>query len=332
MEVKLTMTAELRPATVSNSHVWSPGDSADLWISCNGYESRSIQHLGLPPLDCASRLSVGYRFPSRETAAPSAILDRIDRARVALSAAGFQVAILDDDEFDGLVRDSLNRAWSSRPSIRVVVDISSMNRSRIASVVLACGETLATQSCQLDVVYFPSTFASHRHGYEPLSSFGPVHTRLAGWPRDPDLPLALVMTLGTEPRRADGLVELLEPQVLAALLPHGIEGEFDEEIVRTNERVLEVANAPLPINLLDPEETFRTLVHTVESLRHAARVLIVPLGPKLLVPLAVNAALRTGEEVGVWKASAGSRVEPIDVHGADVPVVLRLEFPSSVDD
>lgn len=297
---------------------------AHLWLSCHGYESRSIQHLDLGVAGADSKLSVGFDLP--EVDHGGKVRSKLRSKQQRLKDAGFEVLITDDDGFDNLVQSRI-KGLVTEEHPHVVADISSMNRTRIASLLLACASTQFPGGCDLDLLYFPATFASHKHGYEPLESFSPVHERVAGWPLEPDFPLALVMGLGTEPRRADGIVESMEPDILGVFEPVGDESEFSEDLRKENRRVLEVAGEPIRYDVRDPESLYRQLVSTVERLSQRARVIIVPLGPKLFTAMAINAALKTGPQVGVWKASAGSGVQPIDVHGSRSAVLTSLEFP-----
>src|SRR5205823_1514111 len=136
----------------------------------------------------------------------------------------------------------------------------------------------------------------------PLETLGPIHNDVAGWPLEPDLPLALVLALGTEPRRADGLVETLEPDILSVFVPIGDEPDFNAEVHNENRRVLEVGGEPVKYDLRDPISAHGSLLATIERLSQRARVIIVPLGPKIFSALALNAAIAVGAEIGVWRA------------------------------
>ncbi len=315
--------SRFRTPTVTNLAPWVDHAGADLWISCHGYESRSTKHLEFTSVPAQLRISFGFEFPDVQEDAE--VASRLAEARDRLVHAGFKVIVAGDAEFERIVNDELQRLDFTSPP-RVVADISSMNRSRIASLVLACSSRNLPHGCDLDLLYFPSTFASHKHAYEPLEIFGPVHETLAGWPSDPDFPLALIVGLGTEPRRADGIVETIEPAILSLFEPFGDEPDYSADIQRENRRVLEVGGEPTPYAIRDPQQTFSALLTSVERLSERARVIIVPLGPKVFCALAVGVALALGPEVGVWKASAGRGVQSVNVTAAGSPVIARLSF------
>jgi len=299
-------------------------EPVDLWLSCHGYESRSVAHLEHVGLSARRMISYGFDFPTPSTEEP--VGRRILAARERLIGAGFTVIVANDTQFDESVRAELQLVSSLGYKTRVLADISSMSRSRIASLLLNCAATASQYGCDLDIVYFPSSFDTHKHTYEPLEYFGPCHGRIAGWPDDPDLPLSLLIGLGTEPRRADGVVEMLEPDILALYVPLGDDDAYLQEIQRENRRVLEVGGQPDMYSLRDPRSTYLALRATSARLSARSRLVIVPLGPKVFCALAIAAAQSIGPQVGVWKASAGKGVQAIDVCAGGNPVIARISY------
>jgi hypothetical protein len=296
-------------------------DRAALWVSCHGYESRSTAHLDRANVAAPRRVSYGFPFPSTSDGTEAA--ERIFIARRRLADAGFEVPVVEDREFERSIQENLAELPQAARNY-LVADISSMSRARMSALLLAVVERRFDHDCELDLIYFPGLFSTHKHQYEPLEHFGPAHPKLSGWPADPDLPLSVVLGLGTEPRRADGIVEMLEPDILALYMPVGDEPEYQEDIRRENRRVLEVGGEPILYSLREPADLFASLVATGSRLAQRSRVVFVPLGPKIFTAVTIAAAMALGREVGVWKASAGRGVEPVDVHAADTPVVMRV--------
>ena len=295
---------------------------AFLWVSCHGFESRSIAHLRSLPVEGYRRVSIGFLTAGQDASAEQ--LDAIQLRRATLRHNGFDTPVVDDVGFEQIVKQELLHAPSR--NCRVIADISSMSRSRIASLFLSCHDVRSEGGCVLDLVYFPATHSSHKHAYEPLEYFGPCHHRLAGWPDDPDLPLSLVVGLGTEPRRADGIVEFLEPDILALCIPLGDEPQYVDEVRRENRRLLEVRGEPRDYPVRDPSAAFVHVSAIATQLAQRSRVVIVPLGPKIFCATSIAAALTIGSHVGVWKASAGSGVAPVDVQAVERPVLARFRF------
>ncbi len=312
---RLSVSVEALPDLIIDPH--------SLWISCHGYESRSTHHLEVLPVGKGGRISCGFDFPSEDH--DSDVGRRISTARQQLREAGFETPVTDDAGFEELVGGRLASALGVN-GYHVVADISSMSRARIASLLLACSNVASNGVCTLDIVYFPSSYQTHKHDYEPLESFGPCHGQIAGWPDDPRLPLALLVGLGTEPRRADGVLEMVEPAILAVFVPLGDEDNYVTEIRRENRRVLEVGGEPVMYSLRDPRGCYLTLLNAATRLAERSRLVIVPLGPKIFCAASIAAALAIGPEVGVWKASAGRRVQPIDVHAHGAPILMRVVF------
>lgn len=303
-----------------------PDSDYGCWLSCHGYESRSVAHLDLLVLNAERRISPGFEFPVATEDNDAS--KRVALARRRLQQAGYETPIVNDEGFEAVVRRELSRL-ASASSRTLAADISSMSRSRISALLIAFAEyALTDPSCYLDLIYFPASFNSHKHAFEPLESFGPCHAQLSGWPADADLPLAVLLGLGTEPRRADGVVEMLEPDILALYLPLGDETEYTIELQKENRRVLSVGGEPIHYSLRDPGSLFLSLVATGERLAERSRLVLVPLGPKLFTALSVAAALSIGPEVGVWKASSGRGVGLVDAKAHGEPVVFRVARPT----
>jgi hypothetical protein len=294
---------------------------ADLWISAHGYESRSTAHLEL--LRIAANRRVSFGFSHQGDGATPEIEAGILRRRQQLQTAGYETPIVDDSGFDAFVSNELFGQRESR-RLRVIADISSMSRARMATLILTCSEVKG--GCDLDLVYFVGSFASHKHAYEPLEYFGPCHPQTAGWADDSQLPLSVLIGLGTEPSRAEGVVETIEPDILALFVPVGDEMEYSDEIWKENRQLLEVAGEPVNYPVRDPAVAFSSLQITAARLAERSRLIIVPLGPKIFCALSLVTALSIGSPVGVWKASAGKGVQAIDVKATDVPIFARLSF------
>ena len=292
------------------------------WLSSHGYESRSVAHLDLLALSADRRISPGFEFPvATEDSEPSR---RVAFARQRLQEAGYETPVVNDEAFESVVRHELSQLESAS-SRTMVADISSMSRSRISALLIAFSEhSVIDPTCYLDLIYFPASFNSHKHEFEPLESFGPCHAQLSGWPADADLPLAVLLGLGTEPRRADGVVEMLEPDILALYMPVGDEAEYVVELQKENRRVLSVGGQATRYTLRDPGSLFLSLVATGEHLVERSRLVLVPLGPKIFTALSIVAALSIGPEIGVWKASSGRGVGMVDAKASGEPVVFRV--------
>ena len=200
--------------------------TSSLWLSCHGYDSRSVLHLDVIPTVAPRRLSLGFDFPDPEGDEENAAFRLLD-AHARLRDGNFDVRIVDDVEFEQIVSTEILSLNNGKERPLVTADVSSMNRTRIASLILACASGQMSRGCgSSDLVYFPSTFLSHKHPYEPLEFFRPGHAISPAGPRIRSCQLALIVGLGTEPRRADGIVETVEPDILGIFEPFGDEPSF----------------------------------------------------------------------------------------------------------
>jgi hypothetical protein len=297
------------------------GENPILWIASHGFESRSTSHLALDSSRARTRLSLGFDFPDESDVFTAR---RIAEEEGQLTQSGFTIDRVSDFEFERILQVEFSEGRVSGVA-RVVADISCMNRNRIASLILACCFELS-DGFDLDVIYFPSSFESHKHAYESLESLGPVHNQLSGWSEDTDLPLSLMVGMGTEPGRAEGIMEFLEPDIISLFEPVGDNPGFAEEIRRENKRVIDVASPTSKYLIRDPLSTYGLINATIDRLSTQSRLIIVPMGPKLFCALSITAALAHGVGVGVWKASAGKGIEPVDVKTDAEPVIVRMRF------
>src|SRR5689334_17472517 len=102
-------------------------DGADLWLSCHGYESRSIAHLEHLRQTAHRKRSFGFDFPNES--ADTDVHQRMTSAHDKLQKAGFDAVLTDDAGFEANIKEELALLPSNR-KCRIAADISSMNRSR----------------------------------------------------------------------------------------------------------------------------------------------------------------------------------------------------------
>lgn len=215
--------------------------------------------------------------------------------------------------------------------LQVAVDISSMDRDRLASVVNAL---LADRSdpISVDFLYTPGQFDERMSGSAGTIRVNRPAMGLEGWASDPDLPLACILGLGFENELALAALESLEPSESFLFSPRGVDPRYDE-IVETSNQLLAGSGSLrlLSYELDQPLTTFRSIESLVHSLVGRNRVVIVPVGPKIFALAAMLIGVGYGDEVSVWRVSSGADRVPEDRLPSEKIVGLRLFLDRSVE-
>jgi hypothetical protein len=286
-------------------HQFESTPTADVVLVACGYESRS------------RALAERFEFPSAIRVAIIFDAHRIlafDENVETLRKRGFELVEHTDNSLcDAVVTLVSNVPQRPGQPVRVFVDISSQSRSRMAAIIE--GLMLASENRPLQVIfgYSPAAFVEPRTDVVPNVAIGPVSPFFAGWARDPDLPVSLILGLGYEPDRALGAVEYLEPSDVVALFPHSHESAYDQALRSANDQLIQQIGVRQVIGyeVEDPNATLALLASTIANLRRRSSVLILPSGPKILVLLSLLLAC-IDRDVAVWRVSAGVDEPPID--------------------
>jgi hypothetical protein len=223
------------------------------------------------------------------------------------------------------VREALVARDDDRPP-RVAVDISCMDRDRLAKIVLAL---TVDQDAAVDIHFFYSfaQFAPDLLGSEGTVLVNRPIEEMEGWPTDPDAGLVCVMSLGFESRLATAAIETLEPSRVIALLPLGEDERYDEVVQERNSDLLSQPSENVHVHdyrVGDPLRTILDLNATVESLSRRARVVIVPIGPKTFALAAILVGIAHPTNTTVWRMSADDGRTPEDRVPSGTVVGLRV--------
>jgi hypothetical protein len=213
---------------------------------------------------------------------------------------------------------------NSRPPT-VLIDVSSMNRTMIATVlfvVLSIKEKLRA----VFLTYVPGQFADPRTEFPAIEQIGAVIPELSGFSADPELPIGVIMGLGYEYGLAVGLINRLEPRLTVCFRAIGHDVKYDDACRKANLDFdfgysnIEVGTYPL----LDPKSAYRHLENVVYGMVRSFRVVIVPLGPKLFAALATLLAIANIGTVAIWRVAA--RQEVADVVPSNEYLIVELDL------
>lgn len=254
-----------------------------------------------------------------------------DRNNKVLSGLGYDTTPVDDgsfrDHLDKKIQQSLGNS-DHGSSIRVVVDVSSMSRLRMATIVDAFRFLPHKTTVHIDFVYSVSAFAAPPKENLPIVECGPVTPEFAGWSYDPSLSAAAVFGAGYEQDQVIGVLDLLEAAEVWVFVPDGPDGKYLQSVNEANETLWEEVpeNQRFYYKVLRPFETFTQVESLLYGLRARRRPVVVPFGPKSFTVVCLLACASLGPQIPVWRVSTGQSETPEDRIGTSDIAGISAEF------
>lgn len=253
-------------------------------------------------------------------------VEDFDRNRGWFIDNEFAVADVADDDYGLWTRSVLADLADAHIETPIVcVDVSSINRVRLARLLEMVYHDDRFRGVTADFVYAPAEFKAASVVGGSIQSADAVTPFFAGW-GDPSRPLAAMIGLGYEEGRALGVAEYLEPGLLWAFEPFGQDVQYDEENRKANE-FLETA-WPIPrvvrYRVDHPFDCFLRLESLVAGQLANARVVLVPLGPKIFALCSMLVALAHSPDVAVWRVTPGQNIKPVPHKASGNLIALRV--------
>lgn len=295
----------------------------ELRLASCGYESRSIALIDRFVQPAPVQVALGYN--DGQVLSYSSNVTAFRRYR-------WRLETVDDDGFDEAVRSALIGAIEGRERPRVMIDISTMNRRRIALCVQAAIEVSASRgSMTVDFVYSPAKFAGVPRDGAPITYFGPVLPRYAGAARSASTSVGAVLGVGYEPARASGILEVLEPKAVWVFCPVGADRRYYSAMRRANAAILreESSRRIVDYEVGAPTVTFELLEALVSGVTEEHRVVLVPLGPKIFSLLAVLVSEIQERRPAVWRCTSGPFEAPVDRQAQGSPVCITVDVSAT---
>ncbi|QDX81646.1 hypothetical protein B9N43_10510 [Denitratisoma sp. DHT3] len=285
----------------------------DLVLVALGYESRAIA-VSTELLSFKDRI-VAIGFDHNREAAYAANTSWYSSNGIRL------LNDISDGDFPQIIAKELEELASQRGSSlepsRVACDVSCLNRFRIASILAAAIPLTQQGKITLDIWYALAEFQPPEGGFVQNEIVGPVHSRFAGWFRDPGRPIALVAGLGYEPGKVMGATEYLQASKVVAFMPVSLIKDYEPDLRQANESLLAELGERDVIEYAveDPVGTLAILDSAIRGLEEEHNVVILPLGPKMFSVLALLAQLFHADS-SVWRVSSGRHGLPRDVRSS----------------
>lgn len=294
----------------------------DLVIVSCGYEARSrfiCESLGLG----GSRVKC-YGFKDQRLLSYSDNIAFFSKRMVDVSHVN------DDDYSKQMRRDILSIARpSTEGTIRILVDISSMPRSRIAHTLAILSKLQLSTPIEACFCYALAEYSPAPKSPTTISFAGPVMDYFAGWGPEPSRPIAAIVGLGYEPDKVLGALEFLESYFVGIWIPKGPDSRFLTDVATANKTLLDDVSSD-SVFYYDPLNPFALFVH-LESLCYglvsdAHRPVFIPFGPKIFSLVCLLVSLHFRKEASVWRISSENAEEAVDRRANGVITTLKARF------
>ena len=208
--------------------------------------------------------------------------------------------------------------------LNIVVDISLIKRSTIATIFAEIFRFCKKKTISLDVVYSLAKYTPPEQDEMPITdTVEPVHEMFSGWTSKPGLPVMSVVGLGYEQNKAMGAVEYLESSNCYLFIPESPEKDYRKQVEIKNDTLLSIVGKDqcLEYDVLNPIYTIFHLDSFLRSHKLSNKVVLLPFGPKIFYVASLLAAI-VNPEVSVWNASGNEKKyleyqnrEPVEIFG-----------------
>ncbi len=300
----------------------------DLFVATTGFEKRSRYIAETIAPHAKSSWAPG--FQNRQ------VLDFSLNCNV-FSHLGFDVCAVGERAFVDSFSERVRRIAESKAGeqLRILVDISSMSRQRMAAVIDVVRFSGLDNSICIDFVYAVAEYDQPGGDTYPISEFGPVSRDFAGWPKDPTRSTAAIFGAGYEQDQIIGVVEYLEADEIWVFVPHGPDANYLASVNDANQTLWDVVPEERRIHydVSMPLDTLASLESLLYGLLADRRPVVIPFGPKVFAAVAMVSAAMHYPSVSLWRVSTGQSESPINRSASGDVVAFSVEFtPVSHDD
>ena len=295
----------------------------DLFFATLGFEGRAT-HIPSLYRPMASK-EVAFGFDDRHVL-------QYERNLSWFKSNGFEVNdFVSDRDFARVVRPLLDDLVADKASPQICIDISSINRYRLAVLIDHLRLLGSRKILNVDFLYSLGKFSEPPGEIAPNTHFGPVSNEFAGWTVDPNKPPVSIVGLGYEEGKAIGAVEYLQSDETWVFIPESPESEYHSRVLDVNELLLQGIRDSLKIvyRVDDPIDCFEKLESLVYGLSRDRRAVLLPFGPKIFSLIAMLVACRY-PEVSVWRVSAQNTEVAGDREASGHVIGLKVFFEPGV--
>jgi hypothetical protein len=294
----------------------------DAFVAAVGYERRArfvAEELGIQAF-----AKIACAFPDRK-------VHHYTENYNWFTESGYVVEETTDDCFSEWFENLLRRIdGNSSSKHRICIDISSLNRTRLAIMVDRVRKLSCETTVMVDFLYSLAEFSPPPSQLSPNRHCGPVLRSFAGWTVEPEHPPVAILGLGYERDKALGAAEHIQAAKVWAFVPESPILRYTDAVRRSNRILLE--SIPSAYQLIfpvhRPADCFVLLESFMHRLTSSSSPVIFPLGPKIFSLCALLVACLY-PDIAVWRISSGPEGEAVDRFPSGLVCGLRAEFPAS---
>jgi len=277
-------------------------DRYDRLVAVIGYEERSTRVL--ESFGGTARQITAFDYENQDVLSYNRNKQLFASAHSVASLPGLVEQLRADYDADRVRATSAPRSVMAG-GVRWLVDISSMDRDLLATIIRFASDTLKDTDL-LRFVYSPAAFSP-----ELQRDFGTIRINrpvlgLEGWPADPSQELHAVVGLGFERTLALAAVETLEPGKALYFHPRGFDLRYDTAFDMINRSLfISEFDSMRSYQLAEPLSLYSMLENYASAMANRARIVFVPLGPKLFALASMLVAVQYPRMCSVWRVSPG---------------------------
>jgi hypothetical protein len=276
----------------------------DLLIAALGYEQRARYVSSMFSTQCNVKIAFGFDQQQYLS---------FEENQDWFAKNGFASIVTTDIAFGEVLRRFLLDKAASMRHMRLLVDISSQSRHRIATLLTELLSLPSDIVMHIDFAYSLSAFFDPPSQVFPNSHVGPVSNQFCGWWGEPERPSCAVVGLGYEQDRALGAVEHIEASETWAFLPDSEIPEYRKALQDANSTLLESLPPKRLVHyrVQRPFDTFVNLESLIYGLSRTKNPILLPMGPKIFALISLIVGI-LHPETAVWRVSASVQESPVD--------------------
>lgn len=195
----------------------------------------------------------------------------------------------------------------------VLLDITVMTRHRLAKVLSFFIANLKKGS-KVTICYIASKYVAPPKDMQPVREVGPLIDELSGSLGSLSSSTTAILGLGYEQSKALGIYNFLEPDNAFLFIPKSEQSAFENDVKKNNSAL--IGSIPseriYAYDIYSPYDIYLDLKSLTQSVSETSRVVIVPLGPKILSAISLIIGIELQPLISVWRVSSLHSEKPID--------------------
>lgn len=295
----------------------------DVLVAASGYESRAT---------AVAKELLNHRYAGQAVKKAWAFHEYSDeKVRIAndrfYKDNGYDYEKISGDEYYRIkewITDYLNKTMLKE--ITLLIDISSMTRNWYGSLIKAISLHDRLKKVRTIFSYTPEKWSNRPSNHISNNILGPV-PGYASYML-PIKPTALVIGLGSEPERALGLKDHLDPEQTKCFYScPGASEKYVTKILKANAELLEELKPEdrFTYNLFNPHETFKKVESYCSGIARDYNLVMASLGPKLFCVYCFLISTQM-PDISVWRVSPTTRKRPIDIKDSGHRILFDVEW------